>query len=109
MFMIYRLNLVKVLRPGKMTVCSGSIRYCVRASSDAPSSVCFIASMQLAVNVQIPVKFGGVGGHAIYVGMYYINFTHSISCCVSFNHVQYYVLKPKVYLHVHYFQLSKPD
>ncbi|KAG0573909.1 hypothetical protein KC19_VG220600 [Ceratodon purpureus] len=24
-------------------------------------------SMQLAVNVQIPVKFGGVGGHAIYI------------------------------------------
>jgi hypothetical protein len=24
--------------------------------------------MQLAVNVQIAVKFGGVGGHAIYIG-----------------------------------------
>ncbi len=26
--------------------------------------------MQLAINVQIPVKLGGVGGHAIYIGMW---------------------------------------
>lgn len=50
--------------------------------SDAPWFDVLIASMQLAVNVQIPAEFGGVGGHAVYVGAW--NFTDCNSSLVIF-------------------------